>query len=82
VAAQPEPTCKELVELVTEYLDDALAPAERAAFERHIASCNDCGVYLDQMRTTIAVLGDLPPERLPRSAREGLLATFRSWTSS
>ena len=81
MAAQPEPTCKELVELVTEYLDDALAPAERAAFERHIASCNDCGVYLDQMRTTIAVLEDLPPERLPRSVRDDLLATFRSWTS-
>ena len=70
------------MELVTEYLDDALAPAERAAFERHIASCEDCGVYLDQMRTTIAALGDLPPERLPRSAREGLLATFRYWTST
>jgi anti-sigma factor RsiW len=81
VIKQPELQCKALVQLVTEYLDDALRPHERAAFERHVDGCEDCGVYLDQMRTTIAALGELPPERLPRSAREQLLATFRSWVA-
>jgi anti-sigma factor RsiW len=79
---QPELDCKALVELVTEYLDDALRPGERAAFERHVDECEDCGVYLDQMRTTIAALGDLPPERLARSSRERLLANFRSSVGS
>jgi anti-sigma factor RsiW len=79
VTEQPELQCKALVRLVTEYLDGALAPHERAAFERHVGECEDCGVYLDQMRTTIAALGELPPERLTGSARDRLLATFRSW---
>jgi anti-sigma factor RsiW len=81
VIKQPELRCKALVQLVTEYLDGALRPHERAAFERHVGECEDCGVYLDQMRTTIATLGELPPERLPRSAREQLFATFRSWVA-
>jgi anti-sigma factor RsiW len=78
---QPELQCKALVQLVTEYLDDALAPHERAAFERHVGECEDCGVYLDQMRATIAALGGLTPERVDSSAREQLLATFRSWVA-
>jgi anti-sigma factor RsiW len=82
VIKQPELHCKALVELVTEYLDDALGRHERAAFERHIAECQDCRVYLDQMRATIAALGDLPPDRLPHSAREQLLTTFRSLVGS
>jgi anti-sigma factor RsiW len=78
---QLELQCKALVQLVTEYLDDALAPHERAAFERHVGECEDCAVYLDQMRATIAALGELPPERVDSSARERLLATFRSWVA-
>jgi anti-sigma factor RsiW len=78
---QPELECHALVQLVTEYLDDALVPHERAAFERHVGECEDCGVYLDQMRTTIAALGKLPAERLTGSAREQLLTTFRSWVA-
>jgi len=79
VLKQRELQCKALVQLVTEYLDDVLVPHERAAFERHVGECEDCAVYLDQMRTTIAALGELPPDRLTGSAREQLLATFRSW---
>jgi anti-sigma factor RsiW len=75
-------SCRELVELVTEYLDAAMTPADRAAFEAHLEECHDCTVYLDQMRQTIAALGDLPPERLPQSARDELLALFRGWAAA
>jgi anti-sigma factor RsiW len=50
-----ELSCEELVELVTDYFDGALAPAERARFEAHVASCPGCERHLAQMRTTIAL---------------------------
>ena len=45
-----EPVCREVVELVTDYLEGALAPDERAAFERHVANCAGCAAYVGQMR--------------------------------
>lgn len=68
------------MELVTEYLEDVMTPADRRGFEEHIARCDDCTVYLTQMRLTIRALGQLPPERLSDEAREQLLAAFRSST--
>lgn len=70
------------MELVTEYLEAAMTPADRATFEAHLKDCRDCSVYLDQMRQTISALGDLPSERLPESARDELLALFRSWVAA
>ncbi|HEY3019598.1 MAG TPA: zf-HC2 domain-containing protein, partial [Solirubrobacteraceae bacterium] len=46
-------TCQELVELVTDYLDGALTLRERLRFERHLAECEWCVDYVDQIRTTI-----------------------------
>ena len=72
-------TCRELVELVTDYLEDAVPAAERARFDAHLVDCEHCTEYLAQMRTTIAVLGRLPTESLPDPARDRLLAAFRDW---
>ena len=70
--------CQELVELVTDYLEDALPPAERARFDAHLAECPGCGTYVEQMRTTIALRRR---ERRPRERPEvsGLLEAFRDW---
>jgi anti-sigma factor RsiW len=51
--------CREFVELVTDYLDGVLAPAERLRFEAHLDECPWCGRYFEQMRVTISVLGRL-----------------------
>jgi len=53
-------TCQDLVERVTEYLDGVLPAAVRADFDAHVASCPDCDVYLEQMRTTIRLAHDTP----------------------
>lgn len=71
-------SCQELVELVTDYLEGALSPADAARFEAHVAACPGCDAYLEQMRTTIAVTrasGELDerPEVAP------LLDAFRNW---
>ena len=75
----PEMPCQELVELVTEYLEDRLSAVDRARFEAHIAECEYCATYLDQMRQTIRTLGRIPEESLSDDARSALLAAFRSW---
>jgi anti-sigma factor RsiW len=71
--------CKELVELVTEYLEGTLPPAEHARFEMHITACDDCTTYLDQMRLTIDALGKLTEESIEPHARDDLLRLFRDW---
>jgi anti-sigma factor RsiW len=52
-------TCQGLVELATEYLDDALSPAERELFELHVVRCSACARYLEQLRMTVGVLATL-----------------------
>ena len=74
-----ELTCKTLVELITEYLEGALAPAERARFEAHLAGCHGCSIYLEQMRQTIRMLGRLTEDSLSTDAQEELLQLFRNW---
>jgi anti-sigma factor RsiW len=75
-------TCRELVELVTDYLEGTLEPSERRRFEDHIAMCEGCAAYLDQMRRTIDVVGAITEQSIPGPARDELLAIFRDWNRS
>ena len=72
-------TCQELVEVVTEYLEGSLPPVERQQFEHHLADCDGCVAYVNQMRHTIQVLGHLDVEDIPAHDQERLLDLFRDW---
>jgi predicted anti-sigma-YlaC factor YlaD len=74
-------SCQELTELVTDYLEGALAPAEHARFEQHLAECGNCEIYLDQIRAAIELTGSLTPEAISPEAEEALLHAFRGWRS-
>ena len=74
-----EITCRELVELVTEYLEDAMAPSERQRLEEHLAGCRPCRHYLEQMRGTIKTVGQLREESVTPEAQAALLDVFRAW---
>jgi anti-sigma factor RsiW len=78
-SGDPGLSCQELVELVTDYFEDALAPADRARFEAHIAVCEGCTMYLRQMREMLEVLGELTTDSLSPQAEADLLAAFRDW---
>jgi anti-sigma factor RsiW len=80
--SQPELTCRELVELVTDYLEDRLARQDRARFEVHLAECEYCATYVEQMGQTIRTLGRLPEESLSPEARDALLEAFRHWPAA
>jgi anti-sigma factor RsiW len=75
----PELTCQELVDLVTDYLEGALAPADCARFEAHVAECEGCANYLVQMRRTVAAVGALRADDLEPEARDALLGVFRDF---
>ncbi len=75
-------SCQELVELVTDYFEGSLSPEERVRFEAHVERCQGCGVYLEQMRVTIDLLGQLPVAGLPDGAERELLEAFRGWRST
>lgn len=72
-----ELACRELVELVTDYLEGALPPAERERFETHLTECPFCTEYVEQMRAVSGSLGSLPEPALPPERREELLSAFR-----
>jgi anti-sigma factor RsiW len=74
-------SCQELVELVTDYLEGALTPADLRRFDEHIALCDACVEYLRQYRETIRITGTLTPDDLSPEAERELLDAFRDWAS-
>jgi anti-sigma factor RsiW len=80
-ATSEQLSCQELVELVTDYLEGALTEDDRRRFEDHLATCDGCRAYLDQMRVTIRVAGELTPEDFPPEAERALLEAFRGWNA-
>jgi anti-sigma factor RsiW len=80
VIANPDDlSCKELVELVTDFLEDRLPDRERTSFEMHLTYCASCRAYLGQMRETVRLAGRLSEEALPAGSKEDLLRAFRGW---
>jgi anti-sigma factor RsiW len=70
--------CRQFVEQVTAYLERALTPAEEQAFVDHLADCDGCERYLDQIRRTTRALETLPADALTPESRAALLDTFRA----
>jgi hypothetical protein len=75
-----ELTCAQLVGLVTAYLEQRLSSDDTERFEEHLAFCDGCGTYFDQMRATIAVTGRTRKGDLPPELEERLLEAFRGWS--
>jgi anti-sigma factor RsiW len=74
-----EMTCKELVELVTEYLEGTLPADVRKRMDQHLSGCDGCTNYVEQMRETIRLTGQLREENLTSSQRDDLLRLFQNW---
>jgi anti-sigma factor RsiW len=72
-------TCRELVELVTDYLEGSLSRRDRVRFEAHIAACGNCTQYVEQFRETIRLTGTLRESDVSPEAEAALLAEFEAW---
>ncbi len=75
-------TCREVVELMTEYLEGSLSAADRARFEQHISGCDGCTAYLAQLRMARMLMGRSAIEPVPEPMKAELMNAFRSWKSS
>jgi anti-sigma factor RsiW len=71
--------CQEMVELITDYLEGTLPRAQRRRFEAHLAGCEHCSEYLEQMRRTIALTGRLRSEDMTAQMSAELSAIYRRW---
>ena len=80
--ADVELTCRELTELITNYLEERLPEPERIRFEQHLSICPGCVTYLEQMRFTVKALGARPRGGIPKAIESSLLQAFRNWKNS
>jgi anti-sigma factor RsiW len=72
-------TCKEIVELVSDYVEGTLGPQEREAVEMHLNLCDGCTDYVHQLRMSIELTGKLPADAISPELEEELCAAFRSF---
>jgi anti-sigma factor RsiW len=73
--------CQQAVELVTDYLEGALSRRDRRRLEAHLRACPNCSAYLEQIRMTIRLSGEIEVEDLTPEAKEDLSALYRRWRS-
>lgn len=76
---QREPSCQELVELITDYLEGRMEGADQRWLELHLRGCAGCRAYLEQMRQTLRLAGRIREESFEPRQREELLRLFRGW---
>jgi predicted anti-sigma-YlaC factor YlaD len=75
-------SCKEIIELVTDYVEGTLPSDVVARFEEHLRGCEGCRHYVEQMRLTIQLVGSVEEEDLSDEAKDHLLRAFRHWKES
>jgi len=76
MSALEDVTCREIVQLVTDYLEGALPPERTESVEMHLAYCNGCVNYLDQMREAIRLSGTLAEDAFPPELQAELVRAF------
>jgi len=74
--------CREVVEILNDYLEGELPEPQRVRVEAHLAGCVGCTTILDEFRETIRLTGVLTVEQLTEPQRATLLEAFRDWRTT
>ena len=74
-------TCHEVIELLSTYIEGGLTADDRRRVDEHLALCDGCTTYLEQMRETIHLSGLVTEEQVPEDEKAALLTAFRDWRS-
>jgi anti-sigma factor RsiW len=82
MTSAPELSCREFVEVVTDYLEGDLPPEARRAVDAHIAECGGCDAYLAQMRLAITAIGKLTDEGIEADALDRMVTMLRNRVTS
>ena len=72
-------TCRQVTQLVTEYLEGKLSWKDAVRFQLHVGMCRHCRRYLRDMKVTVRVLGRLPAAAIPSDTMDALMERFRNW---
>ncbi len=72
-------SCKDITDLLTEYLEGEMSLGDRMRIRMHLAMCGHCRTYVTQLKLTVDSCGRIPPPEVTEDLREDLLATFRNW---
>jgi predicted anti-sigma-YlaC factor YlaD len=76
-------SCKEITELVTDYVEGRMSLADRMRFQMHLGICKHCRAYLRQMKAMVAVLGKVPDHAvMPEAVRDELRTRFANWNKA
>jgi anti-sigma factor RsiW len=81
MSVDAEITCREVVELLSGFLDDELPDGLRARVEGHLAACEGCSMILEELRETVRLTGELTEADMNPAQSATLLAAFRDWTA-
>jgi predicted anti-sigma-YlaC factor YlaD len=68
------PTCRDMSELVTDYMERATSVRLRLAMWWHLWRCEACRRYFDQVRRTVALLGHGQPPPPDTPTEDSLMA--------
>ena len=79
MSTKDELSCQQVVELVTDYLENALLPELHERLEAHVAECPGCENYIEQVRLTIDMLHQIARESVFPATKQELLQLFRDW---
>jgi anti-sigma factor RsiW len=74
-------TCHDVIQIISDYIEGALSAEDRRRVEEHLAICEGCTTYLEQMAETIRLTGMLRQEQIPDDQKQRLLEAFRTWTA-
>jgi anti-sigma factor RsiW len=77
-----EMACKELVEVITDYLEGTLSERDRTRFDAHILTCAPCREYVAEMRITLQLTGRITVDSISSRARDELLSAYRRMRAS
>lgn len=72
-------TCRQVVQLLNDYLEGTLPAADRQRVEEHLAGCEACTAFIGQLRASRRVVTRLAEEEIPEAIKRDLLAAFRNW---
>lgn len=69
--------CRDIVELLGEYLDGDLDPVTAEALKAHLADCRECMAFIKTYRETVRLTRQLKEDELPPALRDRLLTFLR-----
>jgi anti-sigma factor RsiW len=71
------PTCPDLLDQLSEYIDGELDPAICAEIEVHLAGCSNCRIMVDTVRKTITLYHTHATPELPADVQSRLYKVLK-----